>query len=154
MMEQFDTKPAVILLAEDNPADQEITRRALEDAKVKNDLHVVGDGVEAMEYLRRQGKYSDSASSPRPDLLLLDINMPKMDGKQVLEKIKGDEELRTIPVVMLTTSSHERDVIKSYHLGVNAYILKPVDIGQFVAVLKNLEEFWFMMVVLPSKSNI
>ncbi len=154
MMEQFEKRPAVILLVEDNPADQEITRRALEDAKVNNELHVVNDGVEAMEYLRREGKYSDSADSPRPDLLLLDINMPKMDGKQVLDRVKSDEKLRTIPVIMLTTSSHERDVIESYNLGVNAYIAKPVDIGQFINVLKSLEEFWFAMVVLPSKGVI
>ncbi len=149
MSMQGKNRPVVILLAEDNPADQEITRRVLGDAETRNDLYIVKDGVEAMDYLLRNNQFSDKKSSPRPDLILLDINMPRMDGKSVLEKVKSNPNLKTIPVVMLTTSEHQRDVLDSYARGVNAYITKPVDIGQFVDVVAKLEGFWLRTVEFP-----
>ncbi|MBI4666651.1 MAG: response regulator [Nitrospinae bacterium] len=141
--------PAVILLAEDNLADQELTRRVLDDSKIVNELFIVEDGVEALNYLRNEGKYTDKARHPLPDLILLDINMPRMDGKQTLMEIKKDPILRAIPVIMLTTSNHERDVIDSYKLGVNAYITKPVDFDQFINSIQRLKEFWLVVVTLP-----
>ncbi len=153
MLQPNDSRPAIILLVEDNVADQRLTERALEENKIRNKLFIVEDGQEAMEYLRNEGKYADLESNPRPDLLLLDIKMPRMDGKQVLREIKNDPELKQIPVVILTTSDHEQDVIDSYNLGVNAYITKPVDYEQFVNTIKSLENFWFDVVVLPSQQR-
>lgn len=139
----------VILLVEDNPADQKLTIRAFEKGKINTNLQIVNDGQEAMDYLKREGKFEDKNNSPRPDLILLDINMPKKDGKQVLKEIRANDKLRSIPIVMLTTSDQEKDVLESYNLGVNAYISKPVRINDFIDVINKLEEFWFTLSMLP-----
>ena len=152
-MEQLNGKPAVILLAEDDPGDQELTRRALEQSLIRNELHIVEDGEEALNYLQRRGKYEDPASSPKPDLMLLDLNMPKMDGKQLLEQMRADPNLRRIPVVALTTSKQENDIIRTYDLGANSYIVKPVDMDQFVNAIKVLKDYWFQIVVLPPRGE-
>jgi chemotaxis family two-component system response regulator Rcp1 len=135
-----------ILLVEDNPGDVRLTMEALREGKVLNNLNVVTDGQEAVEFLRRQGEYGDA---PRPDLILLDLNLPKKDGREVLAEIKADESLRRIPIVVLTTSQAEIDVIQSYDLGVNCFITKPVDLDQFIYVVKSIEEFWLTVVTLP-----
>jgi CheY-like chemotaxis protein len=140
-------RPVEILMAEDNPGDVRLTQEALKESKILNHLHVVGDGEEAMAFLRRQGKY---AAAARPDLILLDLNMPKMDGRSVLAEVKGDAELRRIPVVVLSSSSAEQDIVKSYDLHANCYITKPVDLEQFSVVVKTVEEFWFSIVKLPA----
>ena len=152
-MEQLDGKPAVILLAEDDPGDQELTRRALEQSRIRNELYIVEDGEEALNYLLRRGEYEDPASSPKPDLMLLDLNMPKMDGKQLLEQMRADPNLRRIPVVALTTSKQENDIIRTYDLGANSYIVKPVDMDQFVNAIKVLKDYWFQIVVLPPRGE-
>ena len=139
-------RPAEILLVEDNPGDVELTREALSDAKVNNNLHVARDGVEAMAFLRREGQFS---SAPRPDLILLDLNLPKKDGREVLSEIKEDPNLQIIPVVVLTTSKADEDILKSYKHHVNSYITKPVDFAGFIQVVKSIECFWFSVVVLP-----
>jgi CheY-like chemotaxis protein len=139
-------RPVEILLVEDNPGDVRLTRESLKDSKVLNHISVVGDGVEAMAFLRREGKY---VKATRPDLILLDLNLPKKDGREVLAEIKTDEQLRRIPVVVLTTSSAEQDILKTYDLHANCYITKPVDLNQFSAVVKAIEEFWFTIVKLP-----
>lgn len=144
-----NTKMVVILLVEDNPADQKLTIRAFEKGKINTNLQIVNDGQEAMDYLKREGKFEDKNNSPRPDLILLDINMPKKDGKQVLKEIRANDKLRSIPIVMLTTSDQEKDVLESYNLGVNAYISKPVRINDFIDVINKLEEFWFTLSMLP-----
>ena len=144
-------KPAVILLAEDDRGDQELTRRALEEGKIRNDLRVVEDGEEALAYLYRRGKYKDPATSPRPDLLLLDLNLPRIDGRQVLEKVRSDSNMRRMAVVVLTTSRQEEDILRSYELGCNSFITKPVGMEQFIRVIHALEEYWFQIVVLPPK---
>ena len=146
---RINGRPAVILLAEDDPGDQELTRRALEEGKVRNELHIVKDGEEALNYLFRRGEYEDPETSPLPDLFLLDLNMPKIDGRQVLAEIQKDPKLRRLSVVVLTTSSQEEDVLRSYDLGVNSFITKPVGIDQFIRVIHALEEYWFQIVVLP-----
>ena len=139
-------RPAEILLVEDNPGDVELTREALLAAKVSNNLHVVPDGVEAIAYLRRQGKYADA---PRPDIIFLDLNLPKKDGQAVLSEIKGDDDLKVIPVVVLTTSNADEDVINSYKLNANCYIAKPVNFEGFAEVVRSIQSFWFSVVVLP-----
>jgi two-component system, chemotaxis family, response regulator Rcp1 len=139
---------AEILLVEDNPGDVRLTQEALKECKIINRLHVVEDGVEAIEFLRRQGRYPEA---PRPDLIFLDLNLPRKDGREVLAEIKGDEELRTIPTVVLTTSAAEEDLLKAYGLHANCYVTKPVDFEQFVQVIQRLEEFWFSIVKLPPK---
>ncbi len=139
-------RPVDILLVEDSPSDVRLTREALKDAKVLNTLHVVEDGMAAIAFLRRQGKYADS---PEPDLILLDLNLPKKDGREVLAEVKQDERLKKIPVVVLTTSRAEEDVVRTYNLHANAYIAKPVDLTQFLHVLRTLEEFWLAVVTLP-----
>ena len=144
-------KPAVILLAEDDRGDQELTRRALEEGKIRNDLRVVEDGEEALAYLYRRGKYKDPATSPRPDLLLLDLNLPRVDGREVLERVRADSKLRRMAVVVLTTSRQEEDILRSYELGCNSFITKPVGMDQFIRVIQALEEYWFQIVVLPPK---
>jgi len=144
-------KAAVILLAEDDRGDQELTRRALEGGKIRNDLRVVEDGEEALAYLYRRGKYKDPATSPRPDLLLLDLNLPRVDGRQVLKKVRSDSNLRPMAVVVLTTSRQEEDILRSYELGCNSFITKPVGMDQFIQVIQALEEYWFQIVVLPPK---
>ncbi len=135
-----------ILLVEDNPGDADLAREALETSKVRNSLHVVGDGEAAMAFLRQQGNY---ATAPRPDLVLLDLNLPKKDGREVLAEIKSDENLRCIPVVVLTTSKAEEDILKTYNLHANCYISKPIDLNQFIKVVQAIEEFWFTIVKLP-----
>jgi two-component system, chemotaxis family, response regulator Rcp1 len=135
-----------ILLVEDSPGDVRLTQEALKDNKLLNNLNVVRDGVEAMAFLRRMGAYS---SAVRPDLILLDLNLPRKDGRQVLQEIKNDEDLKRIPVVILTTSSSERDVLTTYNLHANCYITKPVDFAQFINVVKSIEYFWFTIVKLP-----
>ncbi len=139
-------RPAEILLVEDNPGDAELTREGLEAAKVNNNLSVVEDGMEAIAFLRREGKYADA---PRPDIILLDLNLPKKDGREVLAAIKGDENWRVIPVVILTTSKAEEDILKSYKLNANSYITKPVDFAGFAEVVRAIDNFWFSVVVLP-----
>lgn len=139
---------ADILLVEDNPGDVRLTIEALRDAKVHNALHVAADGVEAMAFLRREGRY---AEAPRPDLVLLDLNLPRKDGREVLAEIKGDPALRRIPVVVLTTSQAEQDVLRSYDLNCNAYIVKPVDLDQFIEVVRSIEGFWLTVVTLPTE---
>jgi CheY-like chemotaxis protein len=144
------TKTAVILLVEDDPEDQELTRRALRTSKLRNDLHVVNDGEQALDYLYRKNEFADPRKAPRPDLILLDLNMPKLDGRAVLARIKQDPDLRRIPVVVLTTSSQEEDILRSYDLGVNSYITKPVRMDGFVEAIRHLEHYWFNLVVLPN----
>ena len=141
------SKAVEILLIEDNPGDARLAREALRDAKVRNNLSWVPDGVEGMAYLRREGKYSQSA---RPDLILLDLNLPRKDGREVLSEIKADENLRRIPVVILTTSQAEEDILRAYHLNANCYITKPVDLEQFMKVVKTIEDFWLTIVRLPA----
>ena len=140
--------PIEILLVEDSPADVRLTKEALKEEKIHNNLSVVNDGVEAMAFLRRQGEYSNAA---RPDLILLDLNLPKKDGREVLKEIKSDKELKAIPVVVLTISKAEEDVIKSYDLHANCYITKPIDLNQFAKVVKSIQEFWLTIVKLPGK---
>jgi two-component system, chemotaxis family, response regulator Rcp1 len=137
--------PIEILLVEDNPGDARLTREALRDARVRNHLHVAADGVEALAFLRRQGKH---AAVAKPDLILLDLNLPKKDGREVLEEIKQDDQLRHIPVVILTTSQAERDIAESYRLRANAYVTKPVDLEQFLKVVQSIEHFWLEIVKL------
>lgn len=136
-----------ILLVEDNPGDVRLTEEALREGKVRNRLSVVNDGVEAIEYLRCQGKYIEATM---PDLILLDLNLPRKDGRQVLEEIKDDNKLRIIPVVVLTTSAAEEDILKSYNLHANCYITKPVDLEQFLKVVRSIEDFWLSIVKLPN----
>ena len=137
--------PIEILLVEDNPPDVRLTVEALKDAKVRNNLHVAADGVEAMAFLRRQGKH---VHAPHPDLILLDLNLPKKDGREVLEEIKSDDALKHIPVVILTTSQAEQDVLRTYRLSANAYVTKPVDLERFLRVVRSIEEFWLEIVKL------
>jgi len=144
-----DGKPAVILLIEDDKGDQELIRRSFEKGKIKNDLYIVEDGEQALDYLLRRGKYSDPALSPRPDLVLLDLNLPKIDGRKVLEKIRSTVELKRLVVVILTTSKQDQDIIRSYEMGVNSYITKPFDFQQFVKVVQEVGHYWFQVVVLP-----
>ena len=140
--------PIEILLVEDNAGDARLAQEALKDSKILNNVHVVEDGVDAMAFLHRQGKY---AKSPRPDLVLLDLNLPKKDGRQVLSEIKSDEALKRMPVVILTTSKAEEDIVKSYDLHANCYITKPIDLEQFMKVVKSIEDFWLTVVRLPPK---
>ncbi len=140
--------PIEILLVEDNPGDARLTREALRDGKIYNNLYVVRDGVEAMAFLRKTGEYT---RAPRPDLILLDLNLPRKDGHEVLAEVKTDENLRRIPVVILTTSQAEEDIIKTYNLHVNCYITKPVDLDQFVKIVKSIEDFWLTIVRLPTE---
>ncbi len=140
---------AKILLVEDNPGDVRLTMEALKEGKILNEISVVEDGVEAIAYLRRAGKY---AQARRPDLILLDLNLPKKDGREVLEEIKRDANLKTIPVVVLTTSAAERDILRAYNLHANCYITKPVDLEQFMRVVQSIEDFWLSIVKLPQES--
>jgi CheY-like chemotaxis protein len=137
-----------ILLVEDNPADVCLATEVLNDAKLCNTIHVAMDGVEALQFLRQEGKFADR---PRPDLVLLDLNLPRLDGREVLRQIKDDPKLKQIPVVVLTTSDAEQDILKSYELHANCYITKPVDLGQFSKVVQSIEDFWFSIVKLPSR---
>jgi len=141
--------PIRILMVEDNPADVRLTVEALKDGKMDNPLDVVKDGVEALAYLRQQGEY---AGKPLPDLILLDLNLPRMDGREVLAAIKADERLRLIPVVVLTTSKAEQDILRSYHLHANCFITKPVDFEKFAEVVKVIDSFWLSVVTLPKRA--
>ena len=139
-------RPIEILLVEDSPTDALLTREALEQSKILNQLHRVENGVEALAFLRREGQY---AGTPRPDLILLDLNLPKKSGIEVLQEIKEDADLRIIPVVVLTTSKSEEDIVKSYDLHANCYIIKPVDFDKFTVAIQSIREFWFSVVALP-----
>ena len=139
-------RPVEILHVEDSPDDVELTIEALKEGKVWHNLTAVADGVEALEFLRKQGKY---VNAPEPDIILLDLNLPRKDGREVLEEIKTDEQLKHIPVVVLTTSQAEQDIFKSYQLHANCYITKPVDLDQFFSVIISLENFWLTVVKLP-----
>ena len=141
-------RPIEILLVEDNPADVRLTMETIKDYKVKNRLEVVGNGEDAMDFLRRKGKFADKM---RPDLILLDLNLPGKDGREVLAEIKVDPDLSRIPVVVLTSSEAEQDIIKAYDLHVNCYITKPVGLNEFVKVVKSIEDFWLTIVKLPIK---
>ncbi len=147
------SKPAVILLAEDDPGDQKLARRALEKGRIRNDLRVVGDGEEALDYLLHRGAYAAPGAAPRPDLLLLDLNMPKLDGRQVLEAIRGRPELARMRVVVLTTSGQEADVERCYGLGAHSYVQKPLALPDFMRVLQALGEYWLEIVVLPPEGE-
>lgn len=136
-----------VLLVEDDPGDVLLTREAFEDNKVGNNLNVVSDGEEAMAYLRRQGKYADAR---RPDLILLDLNLPRKDGREVLGEVKADPDLRSIPVVVLTTSEADEDILRSYHLHANAYVTKPVDFERFIEVVRQIDDFFLTVVKLPT----
>ena len=139
-------RPIEILLVEDSPSDTELTLEALKDFKVRNHVSVVEDGVQAMQFLRREGPY---ATAPRPDLIMLDLNLPRKDGREVLADIKGDDHLKTIPIVVLTTSRADQDILSAYQLNVNCYINKPVDFSQFLEVVRSIESFWLYVVTLP-----
>ena len=145
-MENILSKRIEILLVEDNPGDVRLTKEALVESKIYNTLNVVMDGAEAMEYLKAAGKFQDRVL---PDLILLDLNLPKKDGREVLSEIKQDDQLKRIPVVILTTSQAEADILKSYDLHANCYINKPVDLDQFITVVKAIEDFWMTIVKLP-----
>jgi len=135
-----------MLMVEDSPADVLIAQEAFWQAKVLNSLHVVEDGVDAMAFLRRQGQY---ATAPRPDIILLDLNLPRKNGREVLAEIKADPDLKTIPVVVLTTSSSDEDILKAYGLHANCYVVKPIDFASFVQVIQSIRHFWFSVVTLP-----
>lgn len=141
-------KPVEILLAEDNPGDVVLTEKALEQGKLANNLHVTTDGVEALQFLRQEGEYADAI---RPDLILLDLNMPRKDGQDVLEELQADDDLCRIPVVVLTSSESEEDIAKSYELNANAYLTKPVDFDGFVEIINRIEDFWFQVVKFPEE---
>ena len=143
-------EPVEILLVEDSPGDARLTAEALKEGKVLHHMTVVPDGVEAMAYLRRQGRYGEAR---RPDLILLDLNLPKKDGREVLGEIKQDASLKKIPVVVLTTSAAEQDILRSYELHANCYITKPVDLEQFISVVRSVEDFWLTIVRLPPAAS-
>jgi len=145
-----ENRPVEILLVEDNPGDERLTREALKEGKVYSNLHWVKDGVEAMEFLRREGKYQNA---PRPDIILLDLNLPKKDGREVLHDIKNDDALKRIPVVVLTTSKAEEDVLRTYNLHANCYVTKPVDLEKFIVVVKSIDVFWLTVVTLPPNGH-
>tara|TARA_R110000744_G_scaffold333251_2_gene438643 strand:- start:404 stop:856 length:453 start_codon:yes stop_codon:yes gene_type:complete len=144
-------KPITILMADDDEDDRMLTQDALDESRVRNTLFCVQDGVELLEYLRRQGKYSDPEKSPRPGLILLDLNMPRKDGREALKEIKADAELKNIPVVILTTSGQEEDKVKGYNLGAASYITKPVNFEGLVELMKALGKYWIEFVDLPNE---
>lgn len=144
--ENGNTRPIEILLVEDNPGDVRLTQEALKEGKVWNNLHVAVDGVDALEFLEKKGQHENA---PKPDLILLDLNLPRKDGRELLADIKENPELRRIPVVILTTSRDEADVIKTYDLHANCYVTKPVDLEQFITVVRSVEDFWLTVVKLP-----
>ena len=145
-----ENRPVEILLVEDNPGDERLTREALKEGKVYSNLHWVKDGVDALEFLRRQGKHG---AAPRPDIILLDLNLPKKDGREVLQEIKKDDSLKRIPVVILTTSKAEEDVLKTYDLHANCYVTKPVDLEKFIVVVRSIDVFWLTVVTLPPNGH-
>jgi chemotaxis family two-component system response regulator Rcp1 len=140
------TTPIQILLIEDSPGDVRLTQEVLRDAKIANDLHVVGDGEEAMAFLRQTGEFADR---PRADLVLLDLNLPRKDGREVLAEMSGDDVLRSVPVIVMTTSAAEKDILRSYQLSANAYVTKPIDLNEFITVVRSIETFWLSIVRLP-----
>ena len=146
MADMPNTEPIKILMVEDNPGDARLAEEALKDSKINNSLYHVEDGVEAMRFLRRQAEYADA---PQPDLVLLDLNLPRKDGREVLAEIKEDPKLKLVPVVVMTTSEAERDLVKSYDLHANAYVVKPIDLERFIEVVQSIEVFWFTIVKLP-----
>jgi CheY-like chemotaxis protein len=146
-----ELRPANVLLVEDNEDDIELTLEALEDSKVRMEIHVVSDGISAMAFLRREGEY---ANKPRPDLVLLDLNLPLMDGRETLKKIKEDPDLTEIPVVVLTTSVDDGDILSAYQQHANCYISKPVDFSKFTEIIKQIEGFWLQLVKLPRKGTV
>ncbi len=148
MNSKFEECPVVILMVEDNPTDVLIAREGFSGAKMLNTLHVADDGIEAIEFLNQRGKYADA---PRPDLIILDLNMPRKNGQEVLAEIKTDDNLKNIPVVILTTSKSEDDIGKAYGLHANCYISKPVDFDEFTQVVQRIQDFWFSLVILPSE---
>ena len=145
-MSRPEGDPVQILLVEDSPGDIRLTREVLRDAKIANELHIVGDGEEAMRFLRRQGVFD---GVPRPDLVLLDLNLPRKDGREVLAELKEDPDLHLIPVIVLTTSAAEQDVLRSYDLNAACYITKPIDLDEFISVVRSIESFWLSIVRLP-----
>ncbi|RTL49421.1 MAG: response regulator [Rhodocyclaceae bacterium] len=149
MIDEENGRPAEFLLVEDNPGDVRLTQEALKECKLRNNLSVVGDGVEALAFLRREGKY---ASAPKPDVILLDLNLPRKGGREVLAEIKADPLLRRIPVVVITSSEAEQDVLASYDLHVNCYVNKPVDLDQFIKVVRSIGTFWLTIVKLPGEA--
>jgi len=148
-MNKKNLKPIDILLIEDNPGDIQLTKLALSDVKMFNKLNYVTDGEEALNYLFKKEKYTNAST---PDLILLDLNLPKVDGREILEVIKNDQKLKVIPVVILTTSRAEEDILKTYQLHANCFITKPIDLNQFIKVIKSIEDFWLGIVVLPQKN--
>jgi len=151
MPDTFNSSHLVeVLLVEDNPGDARLTQEALREGKLRNRIHHVRDGVEALAFLRREGEY---CNAPVPDIILLDLNMPRKDGREVLSEIKEDPQLRFIPVVVLTTSEAENDIVKSYELHANCYITKPVDLEKFTAIVHSIEDFWLQVVTLPHRDE-
>ena len=150
MNSQIAERPMEILLVDDNPGDVRLTAEALKDGEVENRLHTAKDGMEAIAFLRRKGRYIDA---PRPDLILLDLNMPRMNGRQVLAEIKEDSTLKHIPVVILTGSREMDDIVKTYDLHANCYVTKPIDFEQFIMMMKSITDFWLSIVKLPSEEN-
>src|SRR6218665_1908573 len=146
---QKDKRSIVILMADDDPDDRSMTKEALEENFLLNELRFAEDGAELMDYLKRRGKYSNPESSPRPGVILLDLNMPKKDGRECLKEIKSDDDLKSIPVIVLTTSKAEEDILRTYDLGVNSFVTKPVTFVELVEVMKNLGNYWFDIVQLP-----
>ncbi len=153
MAQEQEAKPITILLADDDADDRMLTRDALAESRLANDLRFVQDGEELMEYLKRRGRYADMGDSPRPGLILLDLNMPRKDGREALREIKSDPSLRHIPVVVLTTSKAEEDIYRTYDLGVNSFITKPVTFDGLVAVMRGLGRYWFEIVELPGEQR-
>jgi len=145
--------PVTILMADDDPDDCMLAQEALAESRLANDLHIVSDGEELMDYLYQRGKYSVPGSAPRPSLILLDLNMPKKDGREVLNELKSDPHLRQIPVLVLTTSQAEEDILRSYYLGANSYITKPVTFSSLIEVMQTLSKYWFEIVELPSQER-
>ena len=150
---QKDKKSIVILMADDDPDDRIMTKEALEENFLLNELRFTEDGAELMDYLKRRGKYSNPENSPRPGVILLDLNMPKKDGRECLKEIKSDDDLKSIPVIVLTTSKAEEDILRTYDLGVNSFVTKPVTFGELVEVMKNLGNYWFDIVQLPKYNS-
>jgi two-component system, chemotaxis family, response regulator Rcp1 len=146
-METNSYHPIEILLVEDNPGDARLAMEALKDSKLKNNLYIAEDGIEAMDFLNRKGKYSQM---PRPDLILLDLNLPKKDGREVLAEVKSNDDFKRIPIVILTISRAEEDIFKTYNLHANCYVTKPLDLEQFMKVVKSIEDFWLTIVKLPN----
>jgi CheY-like chemotaxis protein len=147
-------KPVVILMADDDPDDRQLTREAFDEARLANDLRFVEDGAELLDYLHRRGKYTDPATSPRPGIVLLDLNMPKVDGREALERMKADPELRRLRVVVLTTSKAEEDILRSYNLSAASYITKPVTFEGLVDVIRTLGKYWLEIVELPDNGSL